>query len=1115
MFTGLVQFVFVAELDGTRIYLYANSDFLRLLSIGDSVAIDGVCLTVVEITDIYCMFELSEETLSIVNFTSKLNNQFMVNVELSLKYGDFLGGHIMSGHVSQTGKFLSLCSTSGDMWIDVFSHGINHCKHKGSIAINGVSLTIAEIHETKIRIALIPETLRRTNLSLLQNNESVNVEFDLQSSQLLTRDHSYFMRKAIEEGERGQNTAPPNPWVGCVVVNNNKIMSTGYHKRAGEPHAEVEALKNINKENCTLYVTLEPCCHYGRTPPCVEYLIKKKVAIVVIGVLDPDSKVSGKGIQKLREAGIQVLLIQDINSKVYEEVKFSLRYYLFQRAANRPFITAKIALSMDNCYRDENGISKWITNENCRKMSHQILRSKCQGIIVGGRTYQQDKPSLKVRYNLQCDIQPIQIVIDGDSLIPDSISPSSSNILIVTGYPEKWNNHKIIVCQKSKNDNRISLTNAMNQLNEMIHCVVEGGGTLHHSFFAERLVNELVIFRNPSKLFGDFASQFKLPPHINLSLIDITEIDDNIMERYSVSYNNNHLTLITEISQKNPDIIFSDIDYAINQFKQGNFVLVMDDEKRENEGDLIVAASKITETQMTELINQCTGIICAPMELSRAKVLNLPLMCSSNTDIHKTAFTISVDYKTTGTGVCTTDRLATVRSLAHESTLPNDLRKPGHIYPLIAHPGGLFKRQGHTEAAVTLCKLAEIYPRVAVISELQNKDGTMKKLKACYHYAQANNIPIITVQQLLEKITNIDPIPLLSECDIYSKIGQHSWKMLCFGNQKEPHKVFAYNYEQISSNDIEPIPLRIHSECFTGDVFMSKHCDCGDQLSLAMKYIVEHGRGIIMFPSNHEGRGIGIVQKVKAYQLQQQDQSLNTFDANQALGHDVDARTYEDMGIILKSYFHVHHIQLLTENTDKINALKDFNVETKPLRILENEINSNYLKAKSEYFEQKNQQQHTKKGEAPHISLTTNFENCNIVIVHAMWHQQYIDQINDEIEHHLQQTYNIKNIKRVAVPGSFEIPFQAAKIAQLPDVHGIICVGILIKGDTLHFENVSTAVSNGIMQAQLQTGIPIVNHILSCLNMQQVIDRVTGTKSTIEYVTKGLLKMIELNNLKK
>ena len=1248
MFTGIIQFTFLSKLIDNILFLYTDETFSKLISIGDSVAINGVCLTVVSIKPTFCTFYLSQETLNLCNFIP--NQETLSNVELPLKYGNYIGGHLVSGHIHQTATFLSL-SPDGNMWLSLdnfnsipFQSNLIQTKPnqtkpittKGSIAVNGVSLTIAEIiddtsnHNTKIRIALIPETIKRTNLGTLKPNDKVNIEFDgtfdknsfdgnsfdgISTIPSTTYDDIYFMKKTIEEGEKGRISAPPNPWVGCVIVKNNKIISSGYHKQCGEPHAEVNAINSFNSnptdsnsihsdpnnifenifentventfkntventventfKNTTMYVTLEPCCHHGRTPPCTDLLIQKKIARVVVGILDPDENVSGKGIAQLKNAGIEVVMIEDIDKNTYDEIKYNLRAYIFHRTHKRPYVIAKIGLTFDNCYRNINDNEQWITHEESRKEGH-ILRSQCQAIIIGGTTVQTDDPLLTIRLEENSFKQPLRVVIDGKTLTSFDrkiFKNNPHNTIVMTSDSSKWSaiNTKQyeIIPMNSSCDGFHQVLDNLYQRNIMC-CLIEGGGKLHYNFFKQGLVDELIIFKNPHVL-GNQKYKWLLPDNTQLNLIDTRILNDlnisnnnkNIMEHYFVTCSNSSSNFSSHSSSNNEkivhektiqksneqksietniietniietNIIKTPIEHAVNEFKQGNFVLIMDDETRENEGDLVVAASKITETQMTEMIEQTTGIICCPMEKSTAKKLNLPLMCENNTDIHKTAFTISVDHIGTGTGVSSTDRLMTVNALGNDNSLAGDFRKPGHIFPLIAHPDGLKARQGHTEASIALCKLAQIYPRVAVIGELQNKNGKMKSRHECHQYALKNKIPIITVRQLQETINNQPPlINMIAECDIQSKIGSTPWHLMCFGNPSNPHKVFIYNNRGgYQPNNI--VPVRIHSECFTGDVFRSQHCDCGEQLKYAQKYIVNHGYGIIIFPANHEGRGIGITHKVKAYNLQK-EKHLNTFEANQALGLEHDARTYDDIREILQ-YLKITTIELLTENTEKISALKDFIASTTPIIIDENTHNQNYLTTKRHFFEtqnnqlynnpnnklqsnpnnklqsnqlQNNQNNQLKKDHNPIIDLDiydkSKIKNLKIAFVYSMWHSSYIEQIRNRLKFYFQKI-GVENLQEFDVPGSNEVPFKASQIAKNFD--GIVCIGILIKGDTLHFENVSTAVSNGIMQAQINSGIPMMNCVLSCLNMEQVIDRIDGEKSTLDYIARSLIKMI-------
>ena len=1051
MFTGLIKYLFRYDLVGNRLYLAATPEFIKNVSLGDSIAVNGVCLTVTKITDDNTLvFDLLDETLRVTNLKSQ---NLPANVELSLKHGDRMGGHVLSGHVETTAP---IKINKKGLLVYLGKDHIKKVQYKGSIAINGVSLTVGKVLEDHIEIYLIPETITRTNLGQLSDGTPVNVEFDcVTKGEELQKDDEYFMNEAVKEGEKGRHNAPPNPWVGCVIVKDGNIIGRGYHERFGSPHAEVNAINNAIEDvkGADLYVTLEPCCHYGKTPPCTNLIIEKGISRVFIGICDPDSNVSGKGCDILKDKGIEVILMD------YEKAKYSLRHYLHQRGHKRPYITAKIALSMDGCYRNAEGISKWITNEHSRKEGH-ILRAESQTIIVGGRTVEHDDPELTVRYGLdfQLDRQP-KVVVYGVT--------NQSKKLFSSGRAESVSKEGLLDYIDESKD---------------ISWLAEGGAGLHRYLFENEMVDELVVFRSP-KVFGKNAYKWDcVPPNVSLSLMSSKIHDGDTHSVYKVSYGR-------DVEGDKP--VFSKVEDAIKSFSEGKFVIVMDDENRENEGDLIISAAKMTESQMTEMINRTTGIICVPLENERAQQLNIPIMCPENTDTHKTAFTVSVDHISTTTGVSAADRLATVKALTNESTNPSDLKRPGHIFPLIGNSKGLDGRRGHTEAAIALCKLSGIYPRVPVIGEMQGSNGKMCRLQECYNYAKSHNIPIITVEKLAKEMENFQDPPFLAKCQLKTKIGEQSWTIECYGNPLSPHKVFVYP-SPLRTDPNEEIPLRIHSECFTGDVFHSQHCDCGEQLEASMRYIVKYGKGIIIFPSNHEGRGIGFVNKVKAYKYQ--NIGMNTFEANEKLHHLEDPRTYDEIKLILDS-LNINKVKLLTNNPKKIEALGDLVVSAEPIKIESNVHNAKYLADKASFFKK-----------IPDIKVKPNGKKNTVAIVYSNWHLDHINRIKDILKTHLENLG--VNVCEYDVPGSNELPFKAMKIGENAEIDSIICVGILIKGDTLHFENISSAVSNGIMTAQLGIKKPIVNCVLSCLNFDQVEERITGEKNTLDYIAKTAVEMI-------
>lgn len=1156
MFTGIIQFIKAIWIDAKtgNIYLYADEDFLTQLSIGCSIAIDGICLTVVEISNNYCRFEISNETFNKTNlkYYADINDgKKNANVELGVKFGDHLDGHLMSGHVFSTGVIKSL-DKDGSLWIKLEPDDMTRVSFKGSITLNGVSLTVAEINikESMIRIALIPETLKRTTFSEESNKTTdlatiVNVEFDIYDYNRNTRDHSYFMRLAIIEGEFGKVTAPPNPWVGCVIVKNDTIISKGFHEKPGCAHAEIVAIDKLKPEelcDSIVYTTLEPCVSFNdkRTKSCADILIECKVKTVVIGLKDPDIRVGGKGIEKLRNAGIQVLLIEDLDQKVYNEVKFSLRQYIHQRTTNLPYITVKIALTADGCYRDGDGNEKWITHAGSRQELYKLW-AESQIVILGAGTVQYDNPELTIsdfKHNetsglLDMPFNFKKVVVDGYCLTSTnhklfSNQDITKNAHVVTSNSQKWKNTNVKTIEINDTHNIIDILHAIQMAmgHDIMHILIEGGGILHKSFLEAGLVNEIVIFRG-SKIFGNNGHHWNIPK-INIDLVENKFIthngENNIMERYIVKP-----TILTQSVSLQPRMEFDNIDAAITAFANGAMIIVMDDESRENEGDLVVAASKMTEYQMTEMINNTSGIICAPMDNIRAAKLNLSLVIAKNssTDKNQTPFASSVDHKNTSTGISSKDRLLTVKALADEGTLPLDLNRPGHILPLISNPQLLEARKGHTEASVALCHLASIYPRVAVIGELKNQDGTIKNRQQCFTYARNNSMMIISIEQLTLAMQKLDNPKLLSQSNLPTEIGDEEWKQLCFdsGSSHFEHLVFVYPSTLLDDKELlkeKTIPLRIHSECFTGDVLKSKACDCGPQLTAAMKFIANNGEGVIIFPANHEGRGIGRRHKVAAYDLKDK-LSIGTFEANKKLGFSDDARTYDDIPKILTK-LGINKVELLTENPIKIDCLGDRVVKTTPILTSITVHNERYLDEKRSLFNSQTLPNNNSDGNRektmnkafPEVDDFKRNGNFRVAIVHAAWHENYITRIRNKLkDNFVNLGLKLENIKEYEVPGSAELSYGASLIAQrnlkadnFEKIDGVIVVGILIKGDTFHFEGVNGGVFANVGNVRDMTGLPIINAVMACLNFDQVEERITGVKSTLEYLSRSLIKLI-------
>ncbi len=395
---------------------------------------------------------------------------------------------------------------------------------------------------------------------------------------------------------------------------------------------------------------------------------------------------------------------------------------------------------------------------------------------------------------------------------------------------------------------------------------------------------------------------------------------------------------------------FNHIQDCIKLFGQGGMLIVMDNESRENEGDLIFAAEFCTPEKINFLIQHTGGIICAPITRKRALELGLHTMTPRNTDNFGTNFTISCDHVSTSTGVSASDRCSTIQALVDQNTKPHELCKPGHVFPLIAHPKGLQARKGHTESSITLCKLAGVRP-VSVISELVNPDGSMMRYDDCVRFSKKHAIPIITIEEL---DAYLRAHPELDSADVESLVVRASSSILNVHNGKETMQcrctVFIdldnVEHVAITYGDIENkecVPVRIHSACFTGNTLYSQHCDCQQQYLLALQKIKEIGYGAIIYIASHEGRGIGLANKIKAYDLMAQ--GYDTIEANLKLNFPEDMRDYTVANDILHN-LGIHTIDLISNNPKKISFFKDLTRNLIHLNPTATEHNVRYLAAK-------------------------------------------------------------------------------------------------------------------------------------------------------------------------
>jgi 3,4-dihydroxy 2-butanone 4-phosphate synthase/GTP cyclohydrolase II len=386
------------------------------------------------------------------------------------------------------------------------------------------------------------------------------------------------------------------------------------------------------------------------------------------------------------------------------------------------------------------------------------------------------------------------------------------------------------------------------------------------------------------------------------------------------------------------------IEAALSDLRAGKIIIVVDDENRENEGDFIMAADFITPEAINFMATIGKGLICTPLSSELARRFDLPLQVGSNTASHGTAFTVSIDAKEKiSTGISASDRSHTIKLLTEKSTTSSDFARPGHIFPLIAKDGGVLERPGHTEASVDLCKMAGLSP-VGVICEIINPDGTMARYPELCELADKHDLKMIAIDDLIDyRRANEDLISSVESIPFPNKYGDFQLFIFRSTILKEEHIAIVKGELNLFKNN--PVLTRLHSECFTGDIFGSLRCDCGDQLESSMKEIETAGSGIVIY-LRQEGRGIGLYNKIKAYQLQ--DQGMDTTEANLHLGFPIDSRNYTFAGQILK-YFQITNIKLLTNNPVKIEGLKKLgidHIERVPLEMKAHETNSAYLMAK-------------------------------------------------------------------------------------------------------------------------------------------------------------------------
>jgi 3,4-dihydroxy 2-butanone 4-phosphate synthase/GTP cyclohydrolase II len=390
------------------------------------------------------------------------------------------------------------------------------------------------------------------------------------------------------------------------------------------------------------------------------------------------------------------------------------------------------------------------------------------------------------------------------------------------------------------------------------------------------------------------------------------------------------------------DISFDSIEDAIEDIKEGRMVIVADDEDRENEGDFVMAAEKVTPEAVNLMAKYGRGLICVPITREKAYALNLDYMVTEGADPDEAAFTVSVDHKElTTTGISAGDRANTIKEMIKRDAKPGDFRRPGHIFPLIGTEGGVLRRAGHTEAAIDLARLADLQP-AGIICEIMKDNGAMARLPDLVEIADEFNMKLISIKDLISyRMQNESLVRKVVDVNlptIYGDFQLHAFQERLTGDH---HLALAKG----EWNEDDPVLVRVHSSCMTGDIFGSKRCDCGEQLHQALLQVEEEGRGVVLY-MNQEGRGIGLVNKLKAYKLQ--EEGLDTVEANEALGFEPDARDYGVGAQILRS-LGISKMRLMTNNPVKRVGLKSFGLEMTervPLEVGAYPENVRYLKTK-------------------------------------------------------------------------------------------------------------------------------------------------------------------------
>jgi 3,4-dihydroxy 2-butanone 4-phosphate synthase/GTP cyclohydrolase II len=548
------------------------------------------------------------------------------------------------------------------------------------------------------------------------------------------------------------------------------------------------------------------------------------------------------------------------------------------------------------------------------------------------------------------------------------------------------------------------------------------------------------------------------------------------------------------------------VEEALKVFREEGMVLVMDSIDRENECDLVLSAEAATPEKMAFVIKHSTGIVCMVSDEARMKHFGLHKATINNTDPNGTNFYVATDYiPGTTTGVSAADRVATLKAFGDLSNKAEDFSKPGHMFPLAAKPGGVLERGGHTESAYDLCKFAGLKNPVSAIGELMKEDGTMYRLQDSIDFGKKFNLPIITVDQLKEyaqtwwDAKTVVPKSVEPLANIRLESMQTGCTLRVFGKDNE--EIVALIKGDLSGR--ENVPTRIHSECFTGDILGSTRCDCGKQLHKFLGFLEKEECGVLLYIRGHEGRGIGLTNKIRAYNLQD-NQKLDTLDANLALGFEADERDYEEVRNVLIQ-LGIVSVNLYTNNPLKIEAMKPLVSKVSALGTIPEAENLGYLQTKEKRMNHKTvlSTLHLPELKGPVGQFTVG-------IVHTSWNESYVQSLLISTKQELELAG--VNVVTLNVPGAFDL-IGGARIMHRKNknVHAIVALGLLLKGDSDQHEHMCSAVANGLGILNTTLDVPVISGVLMCKNEDQAQERCFGKQNSGVALARTAVHLVTLN----